>query len=124
VVSTIAYALLFLAFRHTVGSQMANVFALCLTAIGNTAANRRITFGVQGPAGALRHHAQGLLVFLLGLGLTAGSLALLDGVWPLAPASVELGILIAANLVTTVGRFIALRLWVFPHHRALPEIGA
>jgi putative flippase GtrA len=124
VASTIAYAVLFLAFRHTVGSQMANVVALCLTAIGNTAANRRITFGVHGQAGALRHHAQGLLVFLLGLGLTAGSLALLDAVWPLAPASVELGILIAANLVTTVGRFIALRLWVFPHHRALPEIGA
>jgi len=122
IASTIAYATLFLLLRQPLGSQLANFVALCVTAIGNTAANRRITFGVHGPEGALRHHAQGLFVFLIGLALTAGSLALLAATWPAAPAWVDLTVLIIANLVTTVGRFLAFRLWVFPHRRA-DEIG-
>ncbi len=123
VASTVAYAVLFLLFRQPLGSQLANFVALCLTAIGNTAANRRITFGVHGTEGVLRHHVQGLLVFAIGLALTAGSLALLSAAWPAAPASVELTVLILANLVTTVGRFLAFRLWVFPNRRAYTEIG-
>jgi putative flippase GtrA len=123
VASTIAYACLFLLFRQALGSQMANFVALCLTAVGNTAANRRITFGVHGAEGVLRHQLQGLLVFLLGLALTSGSLALLTVAWPAAPASIELAVLILANLVTTVGRFLAFRLWVFPNSRAYTEIG-
>ena len=123
IASTIAYAALFLLFRQPLGSQMANFVALCLTAIGNTAANRRITFGVHGTDGVLRHQLQGLLVFLLGLALTSGSLALLSVAWATAPASIELTVLILANLVTTVGRFLAFRLWVFPNSRAYTEIG-
>ncbi|HEX2783676.1 MAG TPA: glycosyltransferase [Ilumatobacteraceae bacterium] len=123
IASTIAYAFLFLLFRQALGSQMANLVALCLTAVGNTAANRRITFGVHGAEGVLRHQLQGLLVFLLGLALTSGSLALLTVAWPAAPASIELAVLILANLVTTVGRFLAFRLWVFPNSRAYTEIG-
>ncbi|MGZ7087295.1 MAG: glycosyltransferase [Ilumatobacteraceae bacterium] len=123
VASTLAYAAVFLLFRQPLGSQMANFVALCLTAIGNTAANRRITFGVHGTEGVLRHHVQGLAVFLIGLALTAGSLALLTAAWPAAPAGVELTVLILANLVTTVGRFLAFRLWVFPNRRGYTEIG-
>ena len=123
IASTVAYAALFLLFRHPLGSQMANFVALCLTAIGNTAANRRITFGVHGTEGVVRHHVQGLLVFLVGLALTAGSLALLAAAWPVAPAWVQLTVLILANLVTTVGRFLAFRLWVFPSRRAYTEAG-
>jgi glycosyltransferase involved in cell wall biosynthesis/putative flippase GtrA len=123
IASTAAYAVLFLLFRQSLGSQMANLVALCLTAVGNTAANRRITFGVHGTEGVIRHQLQGLLVFLLGLALTAGSLALLTAAWATAPASIELAVLILANLVTTVGRFLAFRLWVFPTSRAYTEIG-
>jgi putative flippase GtrA len=123
VASTIAYAALFLVLRQPFGPQVANFVALCLTAIGNTAANRRITFGVQGSDRVLRHHLQGLLVFLLGLALTSGSLAMLTATWSGAPAWVELAVLILANLVTTVGRFLAFRLWVFPNRRAYSEIG-
>ncbi len=123
VASTIAYAALFLVLRQPFGAQVANFVALCLTAIGNTAANRRITFGVQGSERVLRHHLQGLLVFLLGLALTSGSLAVLTATWSGAPAWVELTVLIMANLVTTVGRFLAFRLWVFPSRRAYSEIG-
>ena len=61
--STLAYLLLFLVFRAPLGAQAANFTALLVTAIANTAINRRFTFGVRG-GGALRHQAQGLLVFV------------------------------------------------------------
>ena len=59
------------------GAQAANLVALLVTAIGNTAANRRFTFGVRGRDGAARHQFEGLLVFGIGLAITSGSLALL-----------------------------------------------
>ena len=63
VLSTLAYALLFLLLRGPLGAAGANVAALALTAVGNTAANRRLTFGVRGRAGLLRQHLAGALVF-------------------------------------------------------------
>ena len=51
VASTIAYALLYLALRGSLGAGGANAVALALTAVANTAANRRLTFGVRGRAG-------------------------------------------------------------------------
>ena len=56
---------------------MANVVALLLTAIANTAANRAYTFGVRGRARVVRHQGQGLAVFALAWALTSGSLAAL-----------------------------------------------
>ncbi len=41
----------------------ANALSLLFTAVANTVANRRFPFGVRGPAGLRRHHAQGLIVF-------------------------------------------------------------
>jgi putative flippase GtrA len=120
VVSTLAYAVAFVALRTSMSAQIANVVALLLTAIGNTAANRRLTFGIRDAAGALRQHAQALLVFAVGLGLTAGSLAALHALRPAAPRWSELAVLIVANLLTTIARFLALRLWVFPHQRVAP----
>jgi hypothetical protein len=58
-VSTIAFALLFLALRGPLGSAGANARALALTAIGNTAASRRLAFGVRGRPGLLRDHLLG-----------------------------------------------------------------
>ena len=78
VASTVAYAALYLLFRGPVGAQAANLLALLLTAIANTAANRRFTFGVRGSTDRLRHQAQGLAIFLVGLGVTSGALWLLD----------------------------------------------
>src|SRR4051794_31615528 len=54
VASTLAYAMLFLALRGALGAGGANALALALTAVGNTAVNRRLTFGVRGRAGLLR----------------------------------------------------------------------
>lgn len=115
VVSTAAYLLLFLLFRDVMSAQVANVLALAVTAVGNTAANRRLTFGVRGRVGAARHQAQGFGVFLLGLVITSGSLWLLTAANPTPPMSVEVVVLVAANLAATVVRFLLLRSWVFRH---------
>jgi putative flippase GtrA len=123
VLSTVAYAVLYLAFRSPAGGSMdaqaANLLALLLTAIGNTAANRRFTFGVRGPAGRLRHQLQGLVIFAVGLGLTSGSLWLLHAAGS-TQHSVEVTVLTVANLAVTVGRFVALRTWVFVRRRGRP----
>src|SRR3954467_390605 len=44
VVSTLAYALLFVVLHPLLGAGWANAIALAMTAVGNTAANRRLTF--------------------------------------------------------------------------------
>jgi len=113
VASTAAYALLYLLLRVPLGAQAANFAALLLTAIANTAANRRLTFGLRGPDRAIRHQGQGLAVFAFGWALTSGALALLAVVTPTAPHGVELTVLVIANLVATVVRFVLLRQWVF-----------
>ena len=112
VLSTLAYAVLFLALRQVTGSQAANLLALLLTALGNTAANRRFTFGVIGGP-VLRHQAQGLLVFAVGLGLTSGALWLLTAGFPDVSHATEVLVLTLANLTVTVLRFLAMRLWIF-----------
>src|SRR5829696_3586134 len=113
VLSTLAYALLFLLLRPELGAAGANGLALALTAIGNTAANRRLTFGLRGRAGLLRQHAMGAIVFVLTLGLTSGALAVLHGLDATPARPVELGVLIAASTAATVTRYVALKTWVF-----------
>jgi glycosyltransferase involved in cell wall biosynthesis len=112
--STLLYLLLFLCFRAVLpGAQAANALALALSAVANTAANRRFTFGRRGREGLVRHHLQGLFVFGLCLALTGGALALLAALAPGAPASVELAALVVANLLATALRYAAMRLWIF-----------
>jgi len=113
VFSTVAYAVLYLLLRGQLSPQWANATALVLTAVGNTAANRRFTFGVRGPDHVLRHQAQGLAIFAVGLGVTSGSLwALHTGTAHPGPIT-EMVVLTLANLFVTVMRFVAMRLWVF-----------
>ncbi|MBQ1041278.1 glycosyltransferase family 2 protein [Micromonospora sp. C32] len=114
VASTLAYLLLFLLARGPLGAQPANLLALLLTAVANTAANRRLTFGVSGRRHAGRHHLQGLLAFALGLALTSGSLAALHAATRPGRA-LELTVLVVANLAATALRFLLLRLAM--HHR-------
>lgn len=110
--STLAYLLLFVLFRPAMSAQPANLLALLVTAVANTAANRRFTFGVRG-AGAGRHQLQGLVVFGLGLALTSGALWLLGRAAADPPRAVELAVLVLANLLATALRFVLLREWVF-----------
>ncbi|WP_040768030.1 bifunctional glycosyltransferase family 2/GtrA family protein [Tsukamurella sp. 1534] len=114
VASTVAYVLLYLALHPVFGAQPANFIALLLTAVGNIAANRAFTFGVRGRTGAARHHLQGLVVFLLTWSLTAGSLTVLARVAPDAGRGAQLAVLVVANLVATVTRFVGLRA-IFRH---------
>ncbi len=110
IASTIAYALLYLLFQNFMGAQAANFLALLTTAIGNTAANRAFTFGVRGANRITSDHGIGLSVFFFGWALTAGSLWALHLLAPGAGAAVELIVLTIANLVSTIVRFLALRL--------------
>ncbi len=115
VASTIAYAVLYLMLHAVLGAQVSNFVALAITAVLNTAANRRFSFGISGREGAVRHQLFGLGVFVFGWAVTAGSLVLLHSVAPDATKHVELAVLVVANLVATLTRFIGLR-WVFRGH--------
>ena len=121
--STLAYLALYSLLRLGMAAQPANALALLLTALGNTAANRRLTFRVRGRDRAVRQQAQGLLVFGIGLVLTAGSLAALHAADPHPPHSAELTVLVVANLAATVLRFLLFRAWVFagPEPERQPE---
>jgi glycosyltransferase involved in cell wall biosynthesis len=116
VVSTAAYAVLFLLLTGAVGAIGANATALAITAVGNTAANRRLTFRIRGRLHLVRHHTRGAVVFALTLALTNGALAVLHGVDPSPAHWLQLSVLVAASLVATVTRYVALKTWVFARH--------
>jgi putative flippase GtrA len=116
VVSTAAYLVLFMLLHGVIGAQAANLVALLVTAIGNTAANRRFTFGVAG--NAARHHVEGLIVFGIALGITSGALAGLHAFVDQPHRMLEMSVLVLANLLATAVRFVLLRGWVF-HPRRL-----
>ena len=98
VASTAAYVLLYLGLRQVLAAQAANAISLLVTAIANTAVNRRVTFGIAGRRHALRHQARGLLAFAAGLALTSGALAGLHAVRAPRGRAAELRVLLAASL--------------------------
>jgi putative flippase GtrA len=112
-VSTLAYGILYVLMRGHVGAQQANALALVVTAIANTAANRRFTFGFRGSDGRMRHQLQGLLVFACGLAVTSGALWALRAIGGQGHTLLEVGVLTAANLFVTVMRFVMMRVWIF-----------
>jgi len=115
IASTIAYVLLYLVLRGVMSAQAANVLSLLVTAVANTAANRRLTFGISGRLHAGRHQVKGLIAFGIGLVLTSGALALLPAH---TSRGLEVSVLVAANLVATVIRFVLYRTWVFGKSQA------
>ena len=120
IASTVAYLVLFMMLSSVVGAQLANFAALLITAVGNTAANRRLTFGVTGRSRRTRQHGQGLLVFGFALAITSGSLAVLHATGNQSLA-VEVVVLVVANLGATLFRFIGLKHWVFGRPPAFPQ---
>jgi putative flippase GtrA len=111
--STAAYVLLFLTLRHGLGAQAANAVSLLVTAVANTAVNRRLTFGIAGRQHAIRHQLRGLIAFGAGLALTSAALAGLDLVAPGSGRAAELSVLLTAALAATLLRFGLYRSWVF-----------
>jgi putative flippase GtrA len=121
VASTVAYVLLFSALRSVATAAVANAIALVVTAIGNTAANRRLTFRIAGRASLLRDHAAGLAAFGLALAITTGAVGLLERLAPNPGRALEIIVLVTANGLATVARFILLRSWISAH-RSQPSI--
>src|SRR4051794_7033817 len=118
ILSTLAYLLIFMLLHDAIGAQPANLIALLLTAVANTAANRRLTFGIRGGAGAARAQLQGLVVFGLGLALTSGTLAGLHAATGTPSRTVEVAALLLANAAATLLRFVLFRGWVFRSRRS------
>ena len=108
-----AFALLFLLLQGPFGAQQANFLALLLTAVGNTAANRRFTFGINGPEKLFTQQFQGLVVFALAWSITSSSLLVLHAITPDSSSTMELVTLTGANILATLMRFVLLRIWVF-----------
>jgi putative flippase GtrA len=121
VASTVAYAALYLVLRGVLSAQAANAASLLVTAVANTAANRRITFGIRGSTYAARHQIQGLIAFAAGLAFTSGGLAALHIVSPRAARVTEVAVLLASSLLATAVRFALYRNWVFRPRHAPPE---
>jgi putative flippase GtrA len=121
IASTVAYLVLFVLLRSGLGPQPANLLALLITAVANTAANRRLTFNRRGRSGAAGSQVRGLVVFAIGFALTSGALAVLDAASPHPGRVPELSVLIGANLLSTVLRFVLFRAWVFRHPQAVAE---
>ena len=113
VASTLAYMLLYLVLSFVMPALAANALSMLITAVANTAANRRLTFGVRGRAGVARHQSRGLIAFAAGLVLTSGALAMLHAASPSPGRGTEVVVLVAANLAATLVRFALYRNWVF-----------
>jgi putative flippase GtrA len=113
VASTAAYILLYLLLREGLAAQPANAISLLVTAVANTSANRRFTFGIRGPTRAARHQVRGLIAFGISLALTSGALDALRSAFPRAGRGAEVAVLVVANLIATIVRFGLYRGWVF-----------
>jgi putative flippase GtrA len=111
--TTVAYFAIFWLLRGIVTPALANLLALVLTTLANTAANRRLTFGVKGRQRLLRAHAGGLLAFGLSLTMTTGTIWALQLAAPRAGALLELSALGLANALATIARFLLLRAAIY-----------
>jgi putative flippase GtrA len=121
VASTAAYAVLYLALRSVAGPVAANGLALVVTAVGNTAANRRLTFGVRDGGSMLRDQIGGLLALAVALAITTASVNALGALAPQAPRLVELAVLVVSNAAATVARFVLLRTWITRDRGSRPD---
>jgi putative flippase GtrA len=118
VASTAAFTLLYLALRGIgVTAQPANAVSQLVTAVGNTAANRRLTFGIRGSAHLGRHQMQGLIAFGVGLLVTSATLAVLHAVTARPSRAIEVSALVIATVGATVVRFALYKSWVFRPRR-------
>jgi putative flippase GtrA len=109
-VSTVAYVALYSWLREAMPAGIANALALVVTAVGNTAANRWLTFGVRGRDGLARDHAAGLIALGAALFITSASLVALSAIRPHHGRMSEIAILVGANAAATLVRFLLLRL--------------
>jgi putative flippase GtrA len=111
VVSTLAYVALYALLREAnAPAAAANAVALVVTAVGNTAANRWLTFRVRGQVGMARDHAIGLVALGVAMAITSASLVVLNAAAPRHGRLSEVVVLVGANAAATLARFLLLRL--------------
>lgn len=113
VLSTLAYAGLFWLLREVFPATVSNSIALVVTSVANTAANRRVTFGVRGSDRLLRDHAGGMAAFVIALVLTNFAILLLGALAPGASPRAEIAVLMGVNAIATAARFLILRTLLF-----------
>lgn len=116
-ISTVATLLLYAVFRQFWSPLPSNLVALTVTTLFNTEANRRLTFIGAGNRSTGRAHIQGLVLFALYYAFTSGALLVLHAVVSHPSTRLELAVLLLSSAIGTVGRFVALRGWVFNKHR-------
>jgi putative flippase GtrA len=121
VASTLLQTVLYALARTVLPVVAANIVSYFLSAVANTAANRRFTFGVRGRRGAVRHQLEGGVAFLVGLGVSTGGLAVLTSAAPHASRLAEVAVLFVLNLFAALLRFVLLRAWIFHPRRAGTE---
>ena len=113
IISTLLYAVLFLFAVQVVSPTVANIAALLISTVINTALNRTHTFGVRTPHQRFVSQAKGLAAFALCLAFTSAGLSLASGFTGEWASIATLAVLTAANLAATVVRFVLMRTWVF-----------
>ena len=118
VASTLLYLLMYTVLRQWMPALDANALTLFATAVLNTTANRRFTFERRGRRDLVRHQLGGLGIFAIGLAVTSISLWALEGAVAAPTHTQELAILVFANALATVIRFVLLRSWVFRSNAA------
>ncbi len=111
--STVVHLGLLALLTAPLGTQPANLVGLVVSTVGNTAANRLWTFQVRGRDQLARQHLQALLVFALTWACSSVALELLAVAWPHASTLTTVAVVGAANAVSTVARFTAMRSWIF-----------
>ena len=110
--STILFGTLVALLAGPFGLLLADLVALAVSSLANTAAHRRLTFSLRGRAGRRRHFAGGLVLAILPLALTLVALAglVLGHVGSLA---LQVLVLTAASAAGALARFTLLRRFVF-----------
>jgi putative flippase GtrA len=117
VASSVVYFGLYWLLRSVTPALVANLIAQLATAVANTAANRRLTFGVKGSQMLARDHTGGLAALAVSLAVTTSSLGALHAIAPEPTRLIELIVLGSANLASTLVRFVFLRAWIFHPRR-------
>ncbi|MDQ0820410.1 putative flippase GtrA [Arthrobacter sp. V4I6] len=117
IVCTITSLALYAFLRPWIGAQPANAAALVLTSLMNTALNRRLTFKITERKRMKRDHLNGLIVILVALLLTGGSLGVLHWLNPDATVADELWTTTLSGFLATAVRFTLLRHWIFRRAR-------
>ena len=119
VLSTLAYALFYAALRETASAHLSNLLALAMTALANTQANRRFTFGVRGRTGLIADHLGGLAAFGVALAISSASISLLQLTVQTPGVGLEIAVLGFGNVIAAITRFVLLRLWLERHQRLI-----